>query len=416
MCALVFSFFCCNLCHFGAVKKIQDKTGIATIEEFAKIFMTSEARQFDIVKQVEEFENTLNTIESHNHSMIKEIELEKNKINLMKENSLFTKIQNEINAVQLSEKNYRKQLSQTKNHINGCIKSVSVLLNVINTKDVQHLTGNDGQYIEELLMSSINSTSSDNNSNNKSLSRQSSNRLSRQSSNRSMTEFVSTNGGVVTESLLPQCLGSIEERILQLLQMNQAKQEHEVSGWSRSATPYQRPASRATTSFGESSLQLKQSRMVGGNLPVVEQVRKKFNHLPQWQQNMAVDMRDNLSGTIKQGSSDENEDEDEDEDDVLDMQKDKEARIQERKKKQQKDLVPTAYLSVLLPRDEELETSSDEDSDSELDDALPYRNKQIARPVSRAEMRNRALLVVQRRQEIEKFLGTNSAQQREARR
>ena len=148
-------------------KKIQDKTGIATIEEFAKIFMTSEARQFDIVKQVEEFENTLSTIESHNHSMIKEIELEKNKINLMKENSLFTKIQNEINAVQLSEKNYRKQLSQTKNHINGCIKSVSVLLNVINTKDVQHLTGNDGQYIEELLMSSINSTSSDNNSNNK---------------------------------------------------------------------------------------------------------------------------------------------------------------------------------------------------------------------------------------------------------
>ena len=54
--------------------------------------MTSEARQFDIVKQVEEFENTLSTIESHNHSMIKEIELEKNKINLMKENSLFTKI------------------------------------------------------------------------------------------------------------------------------------------------------------------------------------------------------------------------------------------------------------------------------------------------------------------------------------
>jgi hypothetical protein len=405
MCFFGFFFLLLQLWHFGAVKKIQDKTGIATIEEFAKIFMTSEARQFDIVKQVEEF-----------HSMIKEIELEKNKINLMKENSLFTKIQNEINAVQLSEKNYRKQLSQTKNHINGCIKSVSVLLNVINTKDVQHLTGNDGQYIEELLMSSINSTSSDNNSNNKSLSRQSSNRLSRQSSNRSMTEFVSTNGGVVTESLLPQCLGSIEERILQLLQMNQAKQEHEVSGWSRSATPYQRPASRATTSFGESSLQLKQSRMVGGNLPVVEQVRKKFNHLPQWQQNMAVDMRDNLSGTIKQGSSDENEDEDEDEDDVLDMQKDKEARIQERKKKQQKDLVPTAYLSVLLPRDEELETSSDEDSDSELDDALPYRNKQIARPVSRAEMRNRALLVVQRRQEIEKFLGTNSAQQREARR
>ena len=129
---------------------------------------------------------------------------------------------------------------------------------------------------------------------------------------------------------------------------------------------------------------------------------------------MAVDMRDNLSGTTKQESSDE--DKDEDEDAVLDMQQDKEARKQERKNKQQKDLVPTTYLSVLLPRDEELETSSDEDSDSELDDALPYRNKQIARPVSRAEMRNRALLVVQRRQEIEKFLGTNSAQQREARR
>ena len=83
---LVFSFFFCNFWHFGTVKKIQDKTGIATIEEFANVFMTSEARQFDIVKQVEEFENTLSTIESHNHSMIKEIELEKNKLNLMKEN------------------------------------------------------------------------------------------------------------------------------------------------------------------------------------------------------------------------------------------------------------------------------------------------------------------------------------------
>ena len=70
-------------------------------------------------------------------------------------------------------------------------------------------------------------------------------------------------------------------------------------------------------------------------------------------------------------------------------------------------------MSVLLPREEELETSSEEDDDerNELNE-----DKKIARPVSRAEMTTRALLVVQRRQEIHNFFGINSVKQREERR
>ena len=133
-------------------EKISQKTGIDTIEQFADVFMTSEARQFVVVEQVEASENALSSIRRNNTHMISEIEKETNKLNNIQDNSLFSKITNEIHAVQLQEQKYRKQLIQKKGHIKACVASVELLLYFINSKDAREVTGNDGKYIDELLL------------------------------------------------------------------------------------------------------------------------------------------------------------------------------------------------------------------------------------------------------------------------
>lgn len=50
-------------------------------------------------------------------------------------------------------------------------------------------------------------------------------------------------------------------------------------------------------------------KKVGGNLPVVEQVRKKFQNSPAWVLKMAVDMRSRLDGEDDDQNQDFNEDE-----------------------------------------------------------------------------------------------------------
>jgi len=69
-------------------------------------------------------------------------------------------------------------------------------------------------------------------------------------------------------------------------------------------------------------------------------------------------------------------------------------------------------LRIIMPRDEEVE-SSNEDNDASDDDIDENGRYIPTRPISRADMKSCALDLAQRRSEIENFLGTNHAQQRE---
>ena len=70
------------------------------------------------------------------------------------------------------------------------------------------------------------------------------------------------------------------------------------------------PTARRPTTFGEMGVDSRTStKKVGGNLPVVEQVRKKFQNSPAWVLKMAVDMRSRLDGEDDDQNQDFNEDE-----------------------------------------------------------------------------------------------------------
>ena len=169
---------------------IREKTGIDTIEAFAQAFLESEARQFTVVKQVEELESKLSSSQANNTLLKKEIEHLQKKANDSTQHSLFTKIQTEISTVKHQEKIHRTLLTTRKNQIRNCITSVENLLSVVDSKNARVVTGlneEQAKYIEDLLEP--------------------------------------TNG--VTDHLLPQCLGSIEERVLQLLQINEIKNYHQ---------------------------------------------------------------------------------------------------------------------------------------------------------------------------------------------
>jgi hypothetical protein len=424
-------------------KTIQRKTSIDNIEEFANVFMNSEARQFVIVKQIEDYETTLRTMQSNNHSMIKEIELEKRKLNEMKENSLFNKISLEINNVRTQEKNCKKLWLKNKNYMKLCTSNICSLLNVMNDKNFKNIIGNDNNYIEELLGVSSPSNSPSNSRPTSAVTINGSSMTSESSKNNLIHH--------VAESLLPQCLGAIEECILKLIQMNKMKNDNTNPNVSRrgskslnggdsnnvslSTTPFQRPPSNKYTSFGENSKDIAKHKIIGGNLPVEEQIRKKFKSSPQWMLNMAVEMRNDLGRSLTDDRSssggdsiDTNNNDPNDQNDQSKQNLEENQRNQNddnntnnslrKSKRKRKEKLPSNQiskygLSVLLPREEELETSSEEDDDerNELNE-----DKKIARPVSRAEMTTRALLVVQRRQEIHNFFGINSVKQREERR
>jgi len=127
----------------------------------------------------------------NNHMIKKETEELERKALSAKENSLFGKIQAEIESVKNQEKTYRSKLAKRKQQIKACIDSVEVLLQVIDSKLARQVVGlneEQAKYIEELL---------------------------------------EPTGGGVTDYVLPQCLGSIEDRVLQLLQIHEAKIDHE---------------------------------------------------------------------------------------------------------------------------------------------------------------------------------------------
>ena len=193
---------------------------------------------------------------------------------------------------------------------------------------------------------------------------------------------------------------------------------------------------------------------MGGNLPVEEQIRKKFKSSPAWVLNMAVEMRQDLNGDDEGDKEGENEKEpvgvngggrggreekeeaaegaegvegvegvDLEEDlngATMTMAENRKLKRQRKQNKKGQSSCPTVSggLTVLLPKDEELESSADEadGSSSSEEEENDTKMKNRARPVSRQDMKNRALLVVKRRQEIQNFLGTNSAKQRENRR
>ena len=127
----------------------------------------------------------------NNHMIKKETEELERKALSAKENSLFGKIQAEIESVKIQENTYRSKLAKRKQQIKACIDSVEVLLQVIDSKLARQVIGlneEQAKYIEELL---------------------------------------EPTGGGVTDYVLPQYLGSIEDRVLQLLQIHEAKIDHE---------------------------------------------------------------------------------------------------------------------------------------------------------------------------------------------
>jgi hypothetical protein len=140
---------------------------------------------------------------------------------------------------------------------------------------------------------------------------------------------------------------------------------------------------------------------------------------------MAVDMREDLDDT--EGDCDVQEDADagrlanEFEDAALDDSSSAVTRLK-REKKRQKKAVPSSSLAthppvmlelrIIMPRDEEVE-SSNEDNDQSEDETGETGRYVPVRPISRADMKSCALDLAQRRHEIEKFLGTSLAEQRE---
>ena len=408
--------------------KIRQRTGINTIEEFASVFMESEARQFTVVKQVEELESKLSSVHHNNTLIKKEIEELKKKASVSKENSLFEKITQEISGVKQQTSTHHKQFTQRKNQLHGCIQNVEQLLKVVDSKHARLLTGlneEQAEYIKDLLEPT----------------------------------------GGVTDSLLPQCLGSIEERVLQLLQIYEIKIAHDGrrrarapgsryssrpgsrlnQGLSRSSSSDSNdlfravntfprpPTATRTTTFGEVGGHSRKIYLVGGNLPVKDQVQKKFGNSPAWVLKMAVDMHDELSGENglaedAEDSDDVEYDDDDEDEEVDDFHAELEAALESstatlvKVKRQKNNTSRTASspspelgnVRIIMPRDEELETSNDDTSSDEEDESSQNGGRtSIARPISRQDMKNRAMDLAKRRSDIERFLGTNHALQRE---
>ncbi len=213
---------------------------------------------------------------------------------------------------------------------------------------------------------------------------------------------------------------------------------------SRSASPFDTrvvpdDVANRTTLFGESGPKSRKVTLVGGNLPVREQLHRKFANSPAWMLQMAVNMRKEAKRELgHESSSEEETDEDssDDEDDFredqkqkdddndddlelsLDDQKKEELRQREKavrklerreQKARKKALIKArpksalASMKIVMPRDEELESDNSESSDSSDDEGRP--KSRTIRPISRQMMRERAEMLQSRRDEIAAFLG-----------
>ena len=164
--------------------KIKRESGIQTMEEFTENFLDSESRQFALVKQIKDLERALSVMMQTNRALTADKEeLEaKNNMDAIKDKGLFGKITKEIAAVKAQEETEKKRLRECKVHIRACIQSVKTLLDTVDSKDARAVAGVNNEqalYIEELM-----------------------------------------DAHGVSELVLPQFLGSIEERVLQLMQVN----------------------------------------------------------------------------------------------------------------------------------------------------------------------------------------------------
>ncbi len=165
-------------------EKIKRESGIQTMKEFTENFLESESRQFTLVKQIKDLERALSVMLQTNRALTADKEeLEaKNDMEAIKDKGLFGKITKEIKAVKAQEEAEKKRLRESKVHIRACIQSVKTLLDTVDSKDARAVAGVNKEqalYIEELL-----------------------------------------DAHGISELVLPQFLGSIEERVLQLLQVN----------------------------------------------------------------------------------------------------------------------------------------------------------------------------------------------------
>ena len=440
--------------------KIKEKSGIQTIEEFSEKFLESETRQFEMVRQIEDMEQHLSNIHGNCRALAADKAALESKNSEKSHVGLFTKIKDEIKSLRNQCASHKRMLAKNHVHIQGCIASIEGLLHAVDTSVAREVSGVNAEqtlYLEEL---------------------------------------VEGHGGV-NEVVLPQFLGSIEERVLQLLQVHEIMEEKARQGRVQS-----RPGSRFSnhtdvseskkafissfgtdrpTTFGESALESRRTSTVGGNLPVEEQVRRKFAKSPKWMLKMAVDMRDEhatqkavdknasvddggalseesaISSSSSSSSSDSNSDEKENGDDddgaasdatvdslfgedfddeetkkkkKLEKAEKRRQKVEERrrkmenkKKKKKKKRRQTqvanarvqAYvavnkLSIVMPREEELETSNSDLSDDA--DGNGGGSLVAVRPVSKQMMRDRAARLQGRRDEIRAFLGMNQAKRR----
>lgn len=178
--------------------------------------------------------------------------------------------------------------------------------------------------------------------------------------------------------------------------------------------------------FGESGAKSRKVGLVGGSLPVKEQLRRKFANSPAWVLQMAVNMRRDAKRELGHETSSEEDDDDDssDDDNNIDLdlslddqekeklrRKEKAARkLKQREEQMQKKAANRAWprsasanMKIVMPRDEELESENSESSDSSDDEGRA--KSRTVRPISRQMMRERAEMLQTRRDEIAEFLG-----------
>ena len=438
-------------------EKIREKSGIQTIEEFATKFLESEKRQFELVKRIDSLEQHLSNIHANCHALLADREALKTKNAEKSHVGLFTKIKTEIESVNAQGEAYKSLHLKTRQHIKGCILSIGGLLSAIDSPKAREVSGVNAEqalYVEELI----------------------------------------EGHGGVNELVIPQFLGSIEERILQLLQIYDVVMKRQdgapAGGRSSRLSNVSRFVPDRPTSFGETA---KQSRgedhkgsEVGGRLPVKEQLKRKYANSPAWVLNLAVDMRKQVEETTNQhlykessksgdtsdstydssdtsdsdssltiedteesGISDVSvdslfgegyEDEEVQHKKKLEKKKKKEEKTREkqdkrnkilerkkmrrRKKKKKKNMqaqralvagkvIGKTKVSIVLPRDEELETSNSDLSDQYNSNSDEEEKPGVVvRPVSKQMMRARAAKLQNRRNEIAHFLSVGHHQRK----